>query len=1064
MATNPNSNLNIYDYYNRAPKYIIRDRGGNLYHLDNGFFNNEAGIGSAIQDGTTHANGWKFSGVYYNGNRENIWNTTYKVDASNYDNQDTNAKISTNNDNNANDWDEIKDLNALGALPGYDKLSSGENSSDSKGNTSKYVVARVITSGRDNFHFALYKRKDSVLDFLKSLRDAPGSNKEALARMATHGCDNIDNRYNEICNIGCGNDLKDGNGQRICYDGLRDKCKTDMNSYNTPSYNSTDPFGAGRCLQPIQDGSMNDELFNGCSRTDRLNTPFCQNITNLGNDNLKGRLRDWTYSNCNNGNQKTDFCKPYLKDKFDDAILGTCIRDNNGNTIGNQFCTDVRKELGNDSLKTKLNEQYYNIYCITDDNINKAECVDFRTTCSDVNQLVKNNAPFNCNTGIKKLNDANKIMMTKNINIKTPPTGIDPTWMIKEFNNPSTNAVTDALCTLATNSGEKACQDYLGSNFSALVNKVSTDNPILIMYFSGGIDLKNKAGMDSYNSSEIKFKATNDSNLKVGFNSPQISLPPPWSAKIYTYITPSTTGDYLFRASADDLIKVYLNNNLIINNWDGSRTEFSTYITLDPTKGPYLLYAEFGDTGGAAIVNIRYTTREAIITANNVMANAVFKNFDILPPNTPVSGASPLPGVGTNSLFMSQFSPYNLVANAKKAQSIKYCSTNNRFATDKFCTGDLASNYRGVNSAYTGIDGTFTGDPVYIKSMIDYCTVDNKFTTDPFCLGDVNLDNDYINGVNKNPNLYDSNNTSITTAIDNFCKAEINNTYSTANKGWCKTNDNLNNKNYNNKNLQSLRPEYVDQLRKTRLKYNQDAISKSAKSDGSLTQDVIDYISTDYIDLQTNGGADKFPDSNIVTPDLLSFCENSDPTLKTPLCDNIYNSSKYKMGTNVIASKARIDDNANCIDNKAFMGKSGDALKDASCMLKRDAPATYARYLPLAIKYCGTGDNIVSPECTTYYNNVQGNINNAMNAVYTSGGKAPFTNKESFRGGNCNDEDSNSEDCKSCDDSYDWTFLFILFICFVLVLSCISSYSRCKKNKHAQFQSPFPLQVKLESL
>ena len=154
------------------------------------------------------------------------------------------------------------------------------------------------------------------------------------------------------------------------------------------------------------------------------------------------------------------------------------------------------------------------------------------------------------------------------------------------------------------------------------------------------------------------------------------------------------------------------------------------------------------------------------------------------------------------------------------------------------------------------------------------------------------------------------------------------------------------------------------------------------------------------------------------------------------------------------------------------MGKSNNAEYNTSCMAKRDAPATYARYLPLAIQYCGAGDNIVSPECTTYYNNIQSNINNAMNANYTNAANNPtrssFSNKESFKGGNCEDQyddnDENANECGSCNENSDYTFLFILFICFVLVLCCFSSYSnsKCQKNKHHHDQIQITTAVKEE--
>ena len=732
---------------------------------------------------------------------------------------------------------------------------------------------------------------------------------------------------------------------------------------------------------------------------------------------------------------------PLKRDAINNEINNLCKLPDKINT---PFCTDIRQTIGTDTLKKNLNQYLYNNYCNLDANIGSAACSDVKLTCNDTTQLVSDIYPYNCNSLVKNLNvDSNIIMMTSKLDLTKVPATTDKTTLLNTFNKSATNAVEDALCSLTSNISDPVCQTYLANTFSALV-KTNNLNPILIMYFSG--TFATKMGMDSYNSSKILFRPL--STGLVGFTSTPMLMPSIWSAKLYTYITPSTTTDYVFKASADDIIKVYLNNNLIINTTGSlGSTKYSSYITLDPSKGPYLLYIEYNDLGGKAALEISYTTRALIGTGT--ADKSIYSNLSILPTDIPTSGTSPLTGteIIANTLYMSPFNPYTLASTGRKTQSIKYCSTDNKFATDVNCIGTNANGYSGINSLYST-------DPIFKNNMINYCGTNNNFATNPFCLGDSNLPNAYSNGINKNPITYDTTNMSINKAIADYCTLPINNTYITGastDNLFCKNMDNLNNINYKDSTKQSLNPTYANTLRATRLEYIKNAIATSIKTGGSLTQDVIDYITTDYITLQNNAGANLYPDSNIINQDILPFCENSDPKFQTDLCKNIYANPHYKLNADILISQDRINDFANCIANNAFMGKSGTNF-DAPCLAKRDAPSTYARYLPLAIQYCGTGDNIVSPECNTYYNTIQGNINNAMSVNYAKN-KSSFTgSKENFDDG-CNhrddeNRDNNGEDSgDNCDWYSDYGFIFIILICFILILS-INTYSKCKKHKY----------------
>jgi len=1000
MATNPPSNLSFNDYYNKSPEVLIRDDDGNLYSFPKNKYDNPDKTIDEI-----NADNWTKGKSYFEINENDaisgVWLDTKKIDPTDYSNV-YNQTISYMEEANANSKDSVNKLNKQPTPPGYIKQSGGDANSD---NSYGWIIAEV-DKGLDNYSFAVYTKMDRKEFFNSLYNAAPADKKLVLRQMAAKDCGDGNKRWNRagngvgddfFCEIACdgGNDTKD-----TCYNGTVDWCKEDVDARVGVSYESKviSPNTHEKCINPLKDG------------------------------------------------------------KFDETIRTWC----KSNNIGRTLCNDIRKNAGSDNMKNELNTYLYGNYCSLDSNIGSSTCEEVRLKCNDTAQLLNDIAPFNCRTLVKNLNeDKNIITMTSKLDISSNIVPADKkTDMLEVFNKRSTNAVEDALCSIASNAKETACQTYLNNNFSNLV-KTDASKPVLIMYFNGGTSFNTKAGMDSSDSLKITFRP--DANGQVGLNSPKITLGAQWSAKLYTYITPSTTTDYVFRASADDKIKVYLNNNLIINAWDTSSgtVVYSTYITLDPSKGPYLLYIEYGDTGAGAGMNIEYSSKTLIGSKNREDASVSYSILGPLPAGVPLSGTSPLTGKGVveNSLYMSTFNPYTLVSNNRRTQSIKYCSTDNRFAKNDNCRGTVDNLYKGINSAYVTSDDTFK------KSMIDYCAKDNNFSTDLFCIGDSSIGDNYSNGINKNSVVYDPKNTSINTAIDTFCKAEKNNTYATAGAQWCKKTDNLNNLNFKKPTSQSLHPEYAKTLRATRLKYIQDAIATSIRTGGKLSQDVIDYITTDYLTLQSNTGVDLYPDSNIITPQLTSFCENSDSGLNTNLCNNIY--SSYKNNPTILSSQARINDYANCIANNAFMGKSTSAEFNDSCMKKRDAPSTYARYLPLAIQYCGTGDNIVSPECTSYYNNIQSNINNAMNANYTNAVNNPmkssFTNKESFHGGTCEDQDCDNDSCGDCHEKYhdnsDYSYLFILFICFVLVLCCFSSYSKsysdCKKNKHNQEQMSF---------
>lgn len=70
-----------------------------------------------------------------------------------------------------------------------------------------------------------------------------------------------------------------------------------------------------------------------------------------------------------------------------------------------------------------------------------------------------------------------------------------------------------------------------------------------------------------------------------------------------------TTGNYIFRTISDDGVKLYINNNLIINDWTdhGATTDNSSSITLQANTY-YPITMEFYENGGSATAQLQWIT------------------------------------------------------------------------------------------------------------------------------------------------------------------------------------------------------------------------------------------------------------------------------------------------------------------------------------------------------------------------------------------------------------------------------------------------------------------------
>lgn len=753
-------------------------------------------------------------------------------------------------------------------------------------------------------------------------------------------------------------------------------------------------------------------------------------------------------------NPNSTACRPHVTSgALDDYIFNNC-KDKSG--IDGVFCKDIRQNSGSISLRSRLNQALGDLCRGTSNDINTTLCTDVKTACSAPKAALNNDTTdYQCKTLVNSLNDINKIAMlesTMNIfNAATAPKleDLEKNILSTDFNG-TTKAVQSALCSMAANASEASCKAFLSDNYKTLLNNttsgVTDTKPVLIMYFN-----------DSNPSNPSKLFDT-PLNM-VGHNSLNISSWAPtgvttiWYAKLYTYITPSTINDYLFVLKADDDAKLFINNTLIIDAWGKTCCkdyDAQSYISLNPANGPYLLTVEYRDTGGAANMYVKYKLR----TDNHLSPMPVY-DFIVLPTNAPVTGTVS----GTNvlhtsmtagRLYMSKFHPYEIIENARRQQSLSYCQANNasgipRFASDTNCLTN-------INNMYALSQNT--KDDPYRTMINDYCRTNNRFATDTnFC--DKDTYSSYIlNAINSNSDL--------NTTLGTYCRNTANNTSTS----FCTVKDNQNTTNF--KSTASPKPKtmndtYAATIRNNRLAAMREAIDTSlgltGNSKGTVAQEVITYITTDYPAIQSAFGitASAYPNDKLIPHMLYAYCESltgstittstsGNTTTKTlttssNLCDAIYNT--YKTDLNIISSLQRIEDNIYGIQNNAFMGVSNNASLNTKYIAERDSAEKFARYLPYAVNYCAKDNNIVSEPCQTYYEGIEGNINAGFAKQYNNASVSGFANKEEF----CNNNEYDNGCDNECNNSNSLIF-FLLFLFIIILVISLGNVAKCRKPNY----------------
>jgi len=987
---------NFMTFYNSCPTVLIRYDDGTFYVFP---FSHTAGSAITQEARYTFATGRFFSNICLSDSCNQSATKLYAFNVNNYTSTST-YFTGTQNDNSGNiPGDKTVTLNNQGALTGYTKLSSGTYANK---NTSNYII--IDRPNFNNYHFSVYTKKGEV-DFLNDF-------------------------------LGLGTDT-------------RNKFLT-MASVNASYGNQR--FGVAAASHACSQSNLPQTALANCNAGA---VQWCRDDgTRLWGSTASTLITD--------NNTNSNICRPHVTSgALDDYIYDNC---QGKSVIDGAFCKNIRQTNGSTSLKTRLNQRLGEHCRGLGNDINDPLCNDVKTACSAekaaLNDITVPN--YKCQTLVNSLNDINKIAMlesTMNIFNNTTGTTLSPTeksTLSTAFNGDN-SAVQSALCSKAANASEASCQTFLSQNYKTLLNNTSsgvTDTkPVLIMYFN-----------DEATSNPSKLFAV--PNGMVGHNSLNVtftkttSMTTRWYAKLYTYITPSTINDYLFTLNVDDDARLYINNTLIVDAWGmsvGTIRQADAYINLNPANGPYLLYVEFRDTGGTSRVAVQYKLK-----TENQQTPFPSYDFIVLPANAPVTGTVTGTSVLHSSmtagrLYMSKFHPYEIIENARRQQSLSYCQANNasgvpRFASDSNCLSDINNRYA---------IGDNTKDIPYRNMINEYCITNNRFATDTTFCNNNTYSSYILNTSNPNPDL--------NIALGNYCYNISNNLYTKdANQNDVKTNfcrvvDNQNTNNEKNKSARTMNLSYETTIRNNRLAAMRVAIDTSLSltgaGKGTVTQDVIDYITTDYPNIQSVFGINQYANNRLIPHMLYAYCESlSGSTIATTgsgstatktltttsnLCNAIYNT--YKTDLNIIASLQRIEDNIYGIQNNAFMGVSSNTELNNKYKRERDSPEKFARYLPYAVNYCAKDNNIVSEECKTYYNTIEGNINAGFAKQYNQGSVSGFANKEEF----CNNNEYNDtcDNNDTCNNSNSF-ILFLLFLFVIILVISLGSVSKCRKPNY----------------
>ena len=222
-----------------------------------------------------------------------------------------------------------------------------------------------------------------------------------------------------------------------------------------------------------------------------------------------------------------------------------------------------------------------------------------------------------------------------------------------------------------------ACTDTIKNQFKTLENSNQFTSGALYVFYKG----------NDFTGQPIGYKYKDNISI-VDTDSPP-DVKDNFCCRIICYLSVPQDNNYQFQIGADDGARVFINNKIIINNFDSYWNKtLSSNTTSDKFKlykdFPYLLVIEFTEDKGLATLDFKYL-------------NNTTSKYENIP-----------------SSWISPFKPYSDTYNSYENSMNKYCS---KLDTNK--NKDLCKNYL-INNPATNL----------VKSIIDYCNTGDNQKTD----------------------------------------------------------------------------------------------------------------------------------------------------------------------------------------------------------------------------------------------------------------------------------------------------------------------------------------------
>ncbi len=170
-------------------------------------------------------------------------------------------------------------------------------------------------------------------------------------------------------------------------------------------------------------------------------------------------------------------------------------------------------------------------------------------------------------------------------------------------------------------------KSYVGDQVT--VNAAPWVSPSMEYTLIGSSAFRNGLQVEYYNNINLSGTPNTRTEEYVLYdpkNTPPDPLVPssPMSIRWTGELTAPATGEYTFAFTSDDGCRLYIDNQLVIEDW-GIRPAVTNYATVTLTEGQvYTLKAEYFDNGGEAIAQLDWKTPTANVLKYTLMDKSVF--------------------------------------------------------------------------------------------------------------------------------------------------------------------------------------------------------------------------------------------------------------------------------------------------------------------------------------------------------------------------------------------------------------------------------------------------------